>query len=294
MEFRKILVLGNSGFIGKNLERYLVNKFSGIQVIGYSTKDIDLTNGKDTQKLTKDFDLDTAVVMCSMVKKQSGDNIDSYFKNLQMAVNLTRVLEQNPVKRFVYVSSAAVYGEEVHNINITEQTLPTPTSYYGMAKCASEHLFLKACVSFSQNSILVLRPPAIYGAGERRVSYDPAGFINKAIDQEPVVLWGDGSELREFVYIDDLISVVSKLLFSDFAGIVNVVSGKSYCFTDILSYIKKFLNREFLVEERPRTKKKVDNCFKNDLIRSLLPDFRFTSLEEGTRKVIEERLSLVK
>lgn len=294
MEFKKTLILGNTGFIGKHLERYLGAQFSGTEVFGYSTKDIDLTNGKDTQKLTKDFDLNTVVVMCSMVKKECGDNLDNYTKNVTMAVNLCRILELAPVRKLVYLSSTAVYGEDIENTNITEKTGVQPTSYYGMAKYASENLFQKLFSAKNKGELLILRPPLIYGAGDRSQAYGPAGFIKKALTNEKIVLWGDGTESREFVYIDDLIDVVGRMVFGGYAGVVNVVSGVKYNFKEILGIIEAKLNTTLQVETRKRTKNKANHCFDNSLINELLPDFTFTSLDQGIQNTLELESSLAK
>ncbi len=294
MAFKKIIVLGNSGFIGKHLESYLVNQFPDIKVIGYSTKDIDLTDEKDAQKLVKDFDLNTAVVMCSMVKKEFGDNLDSYVKNLTMAINLCRVLDVATVKRFVYVSSTAVYGEDIENTSITEQTYIQPTSYYGMAKYASENLFQKVFSSKHAGKLLILRPPFVYGAKDRSQAYGPAGFIKKALANEKVILWGDGMELREFIYIDDLLDVVGRMLLGGHTGVINVVSGMKYNFKDILDIIETQLKTTLCIETRERTKNKANHCFSNNLIKSLLPGIIFTSLDKGISNTIKLESALVK
>ena len=293
MGFKKIIVLGNSGFIGKHLESYLVNQFSGMQVIGYSTKDIDLTNEKDTQKLTKDFDLNTAVVMCSMVKKEFGDNLNSYVKNLTMAINLNRVLDIAPVKRFVYLSSTAVYGEDIENTNITEQTCVQPTSYYGMAKYASENLFQKTFSIKNKGEVLILRPPLVYGAEDRSQAYGPAGFIKKALANEKIILWGDGMESREFIYIDDLIDIIGSMIFGGYTGVINVVSGMKYNFKDVLNIIETKLKKTLPIETRERTKDKANHCFNNNLIKKLLPDITFTSLDQGISNTMKLESSLV-
>lgn len=294
MGYKKIIVLGNSGFIGKHLENYLVNQFLSVQVIGYSSKDIDLTNEKDTQKLIKDFDLNTAVVMCSMIKKEFGDNLDSFTKNLTMTINLCRVLEIAPVKKFVYLSSTAVYGEDVENTNITEQTCVLPTSYYGMAKFVSENLFRKAFSNKKGSGLVILRPPYIYGAGDRSQAYGPAGFIKKALANEKIILWGDGTELREFIYIEDLINVMARMIVGEYTGVVNVVNGMKHNFKDILNVIETKLKITLNIEARERTKNKANHCFNNSLIKKLLPDFIFTSLDHGLSNTMNQELRLVK
>jgi UDP-glucose 4-epimerase len=281
MEFKKIIILGNSGFIGRYLEDHLTRQLPSVEIKGYSSIDIDLTKKDETEKLAGELDMQTVLVMCSMVKKEFGDNLDSYVKNLAMAVNLCRVLEKVPVKRFVYLSSCAVYGEDVENTHITEQTAVRPTSYYGMAKYASENLFQKILSLHKDSQLLILRPPLVYGAADRSQAYGPAGFIKKAQAREQIVLWGDGTESREFLYIDDLLNVMLKMVPGEYTGTVNVVSGNRYSFRDILDIIEERLETRLIIETRARTKTKADHGFNNALIKKLLPGITFTPLKEG-------------
>lgn len=290
----QIIILGNSGFIGSNLGNFLREQSFGIKLRGYSSSDLNLLDRDEVMKFGDVIDEKTAIVMCSMVKKEFGDSIETFSQNMEMALNLCRVLENNPVKRFIYLSSTAVYGEEVHNTEISEQTLPQPTSYYGLAKYASEHLFRKVIGQQERGSLLILRPPLVYGAGDRSAAYGPAGFIQKAINFKTIALWGDGSERREFIYIDDFIRIVADFLWSDRVGVVNVVSGINYCFKDVLDEIVRNMEGSFQIERRERSKKKIDHGFKNEVFRKLLPDFPFTTLADGIRKTIVRELSLAK
>ena len=63
-----------------------------------------------------------------------------------------------------------------------------------------------------QTSLLILRPALVYGKEDLSYSYGPTGFIYKAINFEELVLWGDGSELREFIYVEDVAKIVDQLI----------------------------------------------------------------------------------
>ena len=115
--------------------------------------------------------------------------------------------------RFLFVSSAEVYGEDLNDLLITEETQIAPTSYYGMAKYASELIIKKSLIDYPNTSYMILRPALVYGPGEEGSFYGPSGFMKAAVKNEEILLWGNGSELREFVYIDDLILV---FIFSGF------------------------------------------------------------------------------
>jgi len=286
-EIKRILILGHTGFVGSNLEEFLCKHLSGVEIIGYSSSTMDLTREEKITELSDKLDSATAVVMCSMLKKEAGDNLDSFSRNMAMTINLCRLLEKYSVRRFVYISSTAVYGEEIQNNNITEETGVQPTSYYGMAKFTSECMYRKVFAAQQQSSLLILRPPLIYGAGDRSAAYGPAGFIRKALASEPITLWGNGLEKREFIFIDDMVEIMASLILNKFEGVVNIVSGQSNTFKDILDIVSSLTTNLLEINTRERSKHKVDHGFSNKKLIQLLPGISFTSLDEGVRKTFD-------
>jgi UDP-glucose 4-epimerase len=283
----KIVILGHSGFIGSHLENFLSHSsLSSWDVIGHSLPDVDLTNWNSTKQLESVFDSQTSVILTAAIKRQFGDTLDAFHKNLSIVQNLCRLLQHNPVKQVIFFSSAAVYGEETENTYISEETPINPTSFYGIAKYTSERLLRKTCLEHQISSLVCLRPPLIYGPGDQGQTYGPSGFCSTAVAGNPITLWGDGTELREFIFIDDLCQIVEKLVNSDVFTELNVVSGLSYSFADIISILKQRFP-ELKVDNRPRSKTKANNAFNPERIKSFLPsDFKFTSLEQGISKLI--------
>jgi UDP-glucose 4-epimerase len=279
---RRVVVLGSGGFIGTHLCAELQRIAPEVELVGRSLPVLDLTVEEQAKRLAELFTPDTAVVSLAAIKRQLGDNLDSFTANLKIATNLARVLASRPVARFVFLSSAAVYGEETTNTAITEDAAPRPTSYYGMAKLASELLLRKAAESHGRTALLCVRPPLIYGPGDQG-GYGPTGFIKSALHGEPVVLWGDGTELREFVYVADAARALAKLVFHDCVGVVNLAAGRSYNYLDALAAVQACVPLRKPATSRARSKGKADHGFDNARLRVLLPDLQFTTLTEGVR-----------
>jgi UDP-glucose 4-epimerase len=227
--------------------------------------------------------------MLAGVKRQLGDTLETFLQNVQMAVNVCRILQDNPVRRVVFFSSAAVYGEEINNTSITEHTPVQPTSLYGAAKYASECLFQKVTAPSDPGTLLILRPPVIYGPGDMGNAYGPSGFVEAAAKGQTITIWGDGTERREFIFVEDAAEIACRLTFGDYAGIVNLASGTSYTFLNVLSAVTQALGKETATMSRPRSKPKVDHGFDNSRVTTLLPDFEFTPLDEGIRRLVAAR-----
>lgn len=284
--FSRIVVLGSGGFIGTHLCTRLKEIAPDTEIVGRALPTLDLTIEEQASKLAPLFTPDAAVVSLAAIKRQMGDNLDSFTANLKIVTNLSRVLAQHPVARFIFLSSTAVYGEETTDTRITEDTAPRAASYYGMAKLASELLLRKAAEQNGRTSLLCVRPPLIYGPGDQG-GYGPTGFIKSALRGEPIVLWGDGTELREFIYVADAVRALGELLFHDCTGVLNLVSGHSANYLDAISAVEQCVRLQQPATQRPRSKGKADHGFDNARLRALLPGFVFTSLSEGVRLTVE-------
>lgn len=280
-----VVILGHSGFIGSRLEQIL-SRDTAIDITGKSLPDIDLTDKESIEKLKPYLSSETTLILLAAVKRQFGDTLDVYRSNMTMIENLCCLLTDCPVKRIIYFSSAAVYGEETDNTEISESTLVNPTSYYGIAKYNSERLLNKSVIDHPSMSLVCLRPPLIYGPGDPAKTYGPSGFTAVASNQESITLWGDGKEYREFIYVDDVCEIVRFLIYNDFSGELNLVSGTRYTFADVIALLEERFT-SLVVNQRERTKTKADNAFLANKIHALLPsDFCFTSLEQGIDNLI--------
>lgn len=286
-QIRRVLILGNKGFIGQHLEKRFLTGTPKVEVVGKDLPNFDLTSKNNVNMLVSMFDLNTAVIMLAAIKRQFGDSLDVFNQNLSMTTNLCGILREHPVRRFIFFSSAAVYGEDIDNTNITEETPVHPTSYYGMVKFISERLYWKVLSLDNQSTLLILRPPTIYGPGDEGETYGPVKFINAAASKDELTLWGDGTELRDFVFIDDVADIVFRLTFSLFEGVVNLASGTSYSFRDVLDTVESISRRKLRVNSRPRTKAKVDNVFTNARLLKEIGNYSFTPLAEGVKALYE-------
>jgi UDP-glucose 4-epimerase len=283
---KRLVILGNSGFVGRRLHEYFAQHSSAYKVIGLASQDIDLTDDRQCSRLAEHFDLDTTVVMCSGIKSNYGSNMDNYTRNVAMAANVCRAVAKAPVGRFVFFSSIAVYGVDTNNTKISERTEVVPDTHYGLSKYDSEVLLSLEFSKLHSSSLVILRMPTMYGPHEKIIAATPSGFLTTYLQGGEVTLFGDGSELREFVFIEDVLSVLTHLLDSEFAGVLNVGSGRAVSYRDALDIISILLDKPLTIRHRERTKPKIDKVYDVALLRTLMPDLAFTPLEEGLRRIL--------
>lgn len=272
----KCLILGHTGALGCALYDSFRQNFSCIQ--GLSTSDLDLTSEDASDLLASYYDDNTVIIVSSFVKRQLGNNITSFDINYKITKNIILALEKKRPKHLIYISSAAIYGEDIEDYAITEKTYPHATSFYGAAKLTAETLLTNSCFAIGFDCLSLLRFPTIYGFTGKK-SYDPAGFLWQASRNETIRLWGDGLEKREFVFFKDAVNIVKHTILEGVYDSVNCVSGVSYSFYQALKSIQTILGKPISICTQARTKKKVDQCFNNKKFRLLYPDFVFTDLE---------------
>ena len=106
-------------------------------------------------------------------------------------------------------------------------------------------------------------------------------FTYKAFCNEKISIWGNGLELRDYVYIDDLTDIVEKLVFSNYQGIINIASGKTYSFMDILQVVESVFGRKLNVKHMPRTGSKVDHIFNVKILKEVIGNYNFIPLKES-------------
>ncbi len=199
-----ILITGDAGFIGKRLVS-LLETFS--EVVGY-----DLQRGediRDSNKLWTVFEEIKPEIVIHLAAK-TGVRKSKLFPEEYISTNITGThnivesCEMFGVKKLIFFSSSSVFGNTIPPVS--ETTIKNPISLYGITKVAGEQL-----VMASKIPSVIVRPFTVYGENGRKDS-----VLWRWIEQvklgSPLTIYGDGRSYRGYVYIEDLIEVVSKLV----------------------------------------------------------------------------------
>lgn len=299
---KNILLLGGTGFIGKNIIEYFITNinFSNYQLIVLSRyyqvsehKNVvyELGDYGDKEVLKKLFNQWSFVMVfhlaSSSIPISSNKNIqDDINGNLISTIYLLEVMKDYGCDFILYLSSGgAVYGDKKIAI-ISEDASCTPISSYGIVKLAVEN-YLKLYQRHYGINYLVLRISNPFGSYHNS---EQQGVINIAIRRavmgKSLEVWGDGSQSKDYIFIDDLVKIIFQLIQNKIVNkVVNVGSGQSHQLNNILDIIKSHLpNFEINYVESKRTDVK-DFCLDISLLKSLI-DFKFTEFEEAIKKTI--------
>lgn len=278
---RRVVILGASGFLGAALEVALVK--AGVEVIGHSSRTLDLTRPQALGVLDPVMIPDTALVLASALTPDRGQTAATFLANTTMAANLATYLEGHRPGGLVYVGSDAVYG--FGNTPVTEETPVAPTGYYALGKYAAERV-IDCAARAAAVPLLVLRVTGVYGPGDPHASYGPNAFARSLARDRSVRLFGAGEEERDHVFVDDAAAAAVGLLRAGATGVYNVATGQSYSFADVVKTMRDLVPYEVDVTTAPRKGPITHRRFDTVRLARALPGLRFTPLRDGLSETL--------
>jgi nucleoside-diphosphate-sugar epimerase len=272
-----VVLLGASGHVGTALARCLQGR--DFEVIGHSSRTLDLRRTEAIAVLDDVVDAETALVFASALTPDKGQTVDTFMANLEMVATVTRYLERHPVGHCLYVSSDAVYGFEVNPVD--ETTPVAPGGHYALAKYTGERLLQSLAIP-----LLILRVTAVYGPGDPHGAYGPNAFARSLARERGLRLFGAGEEERDHIYIEDVAHVMASLITARATGILNVATGESRSFADVVATIRALVPYDVQVTSAPRKGSITHRRYDITRLRQVVPDLRFTPFKDGLRATL--------
>ncbi len=273
----RVVILGGSGFIGRNLSRELAE--AGVESRAVSSAEIDLCDPAGAMtalgKLLKSTD---SLVIASAVTPDKGRETKVQMKNLVMGQTLCDFLERAPLAHVVYLSSDAVYDDALSFVN--EASSSSPSSFYGITHFGRERM-LADVLKKSGTPLLILRPSILYGSDDTHNSYGPNRFFRTAVSSQKITLFGNGEEKRDHVFVQDACRLMTRCLSRRSRGILNVATGKSISFWEAAGMIQKLFEGKIQIETTPRVNPITHRHYDITAILEAFPDFSFTPVEKG-------------
>ena len=272
-----ILITGTSGFIGSKLLYALCSEYGAANVTALSSRN----SGQCTTIVydPNDYSVaqeDTALIEATDVLVHAGAFIPKSALDVNSLagsngnIDFTAKLLKQPfknLKRIVYLSTIDVYAL---SDTISESTPSMPSTLYGFSKLYCERMVTHFA---AQSNILaqILRVGHVFGPGEEKYSKFLPTAIRSITRRATVEQWGDGSELRSFIFIDDTIKAIQNAIhLPDDAGTINIVGGHALSIRSILDHLISISGKQvdIIIREAPHFKRNF--VFDNSKFKSLL------------------------
>lgn len=300
----KILVTGLAGFIGSHLTDKLLNlghKVIGIDNFSTGNEDfvnqkaiierVDIRNAKDVDEIFSKHKPEAVFHLAAQIdlNKSIEDPKSDYEINVIGSKNIIASSEKHGVKKFVFSSSAAVYGDN-QNIPIKESEPPMAQNQYGKSKAKTEN-DLRMLSERAKISSVVLRYSNVYGPrqGSKGEGGVVAIFCKHLKNNQPLVIFGTGNQTRDFIYVGDVVSANIASLCSDKRfSIYNISTAVQTSVNDLAGKLLKISQKECKIEHSESSSPGVPNSsLDNSLIKKEICWNCEHPLEEGLEKTWE-------
>ena len=263
-----ILLTGSNGYLGSTFLNQYKNK--------YSFEKFSLLN----QKL-KDINFDSIDIIlhcAALVHQKVEHSYEKYHEiNVDYPIKLAKLAKQNGVKQFIFISTIAVYGEDIQKLD--ENTTSNPITPYGKSKLEAENQLLE----LSDNSFIVsiIRPPMIYGK-------NAPGNIDsliKLVKKLPILPLGKIDNKRSFISIQNLCYIIDEIITQKQNGIFLASDDEPLSTSKLIELIAKNLDKKIYLIKIP---------FFESLLKLVKPSFhkRLYGSLEVDNTLTKEKLNL--
>jgi len=308
---KRILFLGGAGFLGSNIIKTTLQKGSvKVFVLEPSFANVSRLDGEDVQiyrgelsdidfvqSIIEANQIDTVVHLVATIIP--GSTFEDYKREYQHVIfptiELMQICAQRHI-RFVYFSSGGtVYGNRTDMTPFKETDAMAPISYYGWSKQMMENSILYVHRTTGLK-YLIVRPSNPYGHGQNIHAKQGlvAVALGKILAGEPITVWGDGSNVRDYIYIDDLCEAVVQLLEKGVCNTtINIGSGQGASINDIINVLKEVVSEEVKVDYQPARSVDVSHMILDTTRLQQYVDLKITPLKEGIEafyRQVKERL----
>ncbi|MFW9899506.1 MAG: NAD-dependent epimerase/dehydratase family protein [Candidatus Thorarchaeota archaeon] len=295
----RILITGATGFIGRYLIKYFIDK--GFQIIAHGSSNesinklkshllnnnIDFKNIDFWQQNFLDNEWDfpnflkiNNIIHCAAATKVREGTIENYDKYFSLNVLATKKLAKKAlnadIDHFIHLSTGQVYGIPP-SFPFTEDTPKTPINLYGFTKLMGENIILS--FGILGLTYTIVRPFSVYGKGQHNIL---SIIKNKIMNDETLTIFGDGTQSRAFTHVNDICEAIGIILNNQrcFGEEYNLSGTKEYSINELVKFFSKKLKK------RPKIVYKEANV--NELKRNIADTSKIQRLEFKFRKSLEK------
>lgn len=285
LDARRVLVLGGTGFLGTHLVDALVRSGAHVRVFARSLPQLegevpldeadvspqwcnvevvtgDLGSGEGLASALDGVDIVYHLISSTLPSTSNADPIADVQTNLVGTLRLLQLLRDAKINRMVYVSSGGtVYGNP--------STLPVPETHslrplcsYGVVKVAVEN-YLNMYAELYGITANVLRVSNPYGTHQHHIGVQGVipTFFKKVADGVPIEIWGDGSVVRDYIHVSDVVSALLVAGGRERSGVFNIGSGTGHSVNNVLDIVQRTMGRVATVRYLPQRNFDVERIF---------------------------------
>jgi len=267
----KILITGSSGFVGKHLVKKLSSRNEIVEYDLIHKQDI-----LDKNLLSKKMKgVDVVIHLAAFISAiESWEKPEDYIiDNALGTLSVIRCAVESEVKKIIFFSSAAVKAK--------------PLTPYAVSKISAEEI-----VKLYSNKInsIIIRPENIYGLGQKaNYGYVIHNFIKAMHSGGKIEIFGTGNQSRDFIYIDDVVSVTEKLLNIDIesGSIVSLGTGKGTKIIDLAKLVMKVMDKKVDIDFLEKRNEPFKSIADTNVLSGLkIEHDKFIGVTSGIKKLL--------
>lgn len=284
-----ILLTGASGFIGQQLLKRLVSLYGPENVIALTSQPIEIckyvlhSNYRFSKEIfiSNGFHEISTIIHAGAFTPKSGSDANNIEKCISNISNTAKLLnaELPSLNKVIFLSTIDVYGADNP---IHEQSPVSPISLYGYSKLFCEQLIEKWADQHSK-ICQVLRVGHVYGPGEEEYKKLIPELMRRLINGKNITLYGEGHEIRSFIFISDIIdAIISSLNKNKYLGPVNLVGEEQISVRALIKKLVMISKKSVGVEQKEALSEPRDLIFCNTKLKKELTIPKM-SLDEGLK-----------
>ena len=275
----RVVVLGAGGFVGTAIAGRL--KEQGANVLEVARRDVDLQSDGASEALASLLAPADAVICVSAIAPVK--NVAMLKDNLTIIETMVGALQAHPVRHVVNIGSDAIYADSMEPLD--EGSCASPGSLHGIMHLTREVMLKEAA---GDAPFASLRPTLIYGSDDPHNGYGPNRFRRLAADGQGIVLFGEGEERRDHVWVEDVAELAVRIIVHRSEGTLNAATGTVVSFKDCADMVSAHFATQVDISGSPRSGPMPHNGYRPfdpAATAAAFPDFAYTQPAEGFARV---------
>lgn len=297
---KNVLITGGTGMIGRQVVDILSDTGASIRIVSLDKIKVngkaehifgDLTDLNFCKQVSKDMDFIFHIAGVGASVKAAKRLATHFVPMLMMNTNILEAARQNKAQKILFTSTVGTYSEAEVLKESDYRIDSMPLDFASWAKRITEAQIYAYKVEYGLDNFSIVRPSNVYGPGDNFNS-DSALVIPSLIyriyhKEDPLVVWGDGSAVRDFVYCRDVAEgIILALYYGTKSGFVNLGSGKAYTIKELVEALREFLDFNYVFDaSKPVGNKK--RVMDISLARRAIHYNPTTDLRDGLRQTWE-------